>query len=62
MTKTIPQLIQAANEAATAGKFQEAERHWNEVRRVIRAIRRPCSAWVCTRCGVATPMRPSACC
>jgi Flp pilus assembly protein TadD len=34
MTKTIPQLIQAANEAATAGRFQEAERHWNEVRRL----------------------------
>ena len=34
MTKTIPQLVQAANEAATAGRFQEAERHWNEVRRL----------------------------
>jgi aspartyl/asparaginyl beta-hydroxylase (cupin superfamily) len=34
MANTITQLVQAANEAATAGNFQLAERHWNEVRRL----------------------------
>jgi aspartyl/asparaginyl beta-hydroxylase (cupin superfamily) len=34
MTQSIPQLVQAANQAATAGHFQDAERLWNEVRRI----------------------------
>jgi len=34
MTTSIPTLVQAANQAATAGRFQEAERLWNEVRRL----------------------------
>lgn len=34
MTNRIPQLIQAANDAATAGRFNEAEQLWGEVRRL----------------------------
>ncbi len=34
MTTTIPQLVQAANDAANAGRFDEAERLWSEVRRL----------------------------
>jgi aspartyl/asparaginyl beta-hydroxylase (cupin superfamily) len=33
MNTPIPQLVQAANQAATAGRFEEAERLWREVRR-----------------------------
>ncbi len=32
MNASIPQLVQAANQAATSGRFQDAERLWNEVR------------------------------
>jgi aspartate beta-hydroxylase len=34
VTSTIPQLVQAANDAANAGRFPEAERLWGEVRRL----------------------------
>ena len=34
MTNTIPQLVQAANDAANAGRFPEAEQLWGEVRRL----------------------------
>jgi aspartate beta-hydroxylase len=34
MTNTVPQLVQAANDAANAGRFAEAERLWGEVRRL----------------------------
>ena len=34
MTQTVLQLVQAANQAATSGRLQDAERLWNEVRRL----------------------------